>query len=59
VQKRQEKNEFNFHLQQKKFLDWKNEARVSVKNRNAASRNFAQAKPLRFGINATNSFTGN
>jgi hypothetical protein len=30
LQKRQEKNEFNFQLQQKNFLDWENEGTVSV-----------------------------
>jgi len=30
LRKRQEKNEFNFRLRQKNFLDWKNEARVSA-----------------------------
>ena len=33
LQKRQEKNEFNFQLRQKNFLDWKNEARVSMLKR--------------------------
>jgi hypothetical protein len=33
LRKRQEKNEFNFRLPQKKFLDWENEARVSVRKR--------------------------
>jgi hypothetical protein len=28
LRKRQEKNEFNFQLRQKNFLDWENEARV-------------------------------
>jgi hypothetical protein len=30
LRKRQEKNEFNFQLRQKKFLDGENEVRVSV-----------------------------
>jgi hypothetical protein len=31
LRKRQEKNEFNFRLRQKNFLDWENEARVSAR----------------------------
>jgi hypothetical protein len=33
LRKRQEKNEFNFRLRQKIFLDWENEARVSAQKK--------------------------
>ena len=54
LEKRQEKNEFNFQFRQKNFLDGKNEARISVKTEELRRKKFMQGKPLAFGITATN-----
>jgi hypothetical protein len=48
LRKRQEKNEFNFELQQKKFLTGKRSARLHLKTETVCQKNFARAKPRPF-----------
>jgi hypothetical protein len=50
LRKRQEKNEFNFQLRQKNFLDWENKQACRRENRNRAPKKFRAAQRLRFGI---------
>jgi hypothetical protein len=47
LRKRQEKNEFNFQLRQKNFLDWENEARVPSRKQETVCKKKFVSQPRR------------
>ncbi len=57
LRNRQEKNEFNFRLRPKNFLDWEKEHACRRENKNSVSKNFRNPNRDGFGIAATNTFS--